>query len=140
MKKTIKLPESVTAAIFNQWRAKHGKLLVVEVEDENTPEYTAEGNELIFDDGNPEDTSKEGETPQKEVKTYISIFKQPNLEVMTEITKRQKTDEIGASKLMFNSCKLFVPEEVMNDFSLYLTTASQLGKLVSQKKSNSRML
>jgi len=137
MKKTVKLPDGVTPAMFNKWRMEHGKLLVVEVEDDNLTEYVADGNELSFDDGADEVDS--GAEP-KEIKKYVSIFKQPTLDLMTEITKRQKTDEIGASRLLFNGCKLFVPEEIMNDFSLYVTTAAELGKLTSQKKSNSNML
>jgi len=134
MKKTIKLPESVTAAILNQWRSKHGKLLVVEVEDESS-DYEVKGSELTFDDGEQE----ESET-KKEVKTFVAIFHQPTLDIMSEVQKRMKNDEIAASKLLFNGCKLFVPDEIMNDMSLYISTAAQLRKLTSQKKSSSKML
>ena len=127
-KKKIKLPAGVTGAMVKQMRQKHGKLLIVTVESEQTPDFEIEGEELVF-----------AEETDKEVKTHVAIFKMPELGLLGEVTKKSKTDEMAALKLMFNGCKLAVDEEIINDTSLYLSVCNQLQQLTGQKKTGSQM-
>ena len=127
-KKTIRLPAGTSAIEVKQLRKKHGRILIVEVEREHVPEFEVEGSELVIEVS--EETTTE---------TFVAIFKQPDKDLMGQINKKAKKDEMASLNLMFNGCKLKVDSEIEEDTSLFLSACKELNKLVSQKKTNSQL-
>ena len=124
-KNSFKLPAGITIANINMWKQTYRKLLIITVDEEQTPDFKVEDGELIIT-----------EAEKKEVETYVAIFREPEMGLLGEVEKKYGKDNMGSLKLLFNGCKLAVDEQIMQSTSLYLSVAKDLQKLTEQKKTN----
>lgn len=65
---------------------------------------------------------------------YHAFFKEPDMKTMSAVAHESKTDEVKASELLFNACKLHIDDAIEQITSLKLSVMRDLGNVVSLKK------
>jgi hypothetical protein len=71
---------------------------------------------------------------------YHAFFKEPDMKTMSAVAHESKTDEVKASELLFNACKLHVDDAIEQITTLKLSVMRDLGNVVSLKKTTFQKL
>ena len=102
-KLNLKLPEGITEEQLQVWRKKHGKLIIVNIEDED-----------------------------KEV--FSAVFKRPNKDILSAMTRKAKQDEINAIFFLYDNCLLAQDDDLKKDDLLKLEASKKLGEFIQKFK------
>lgn len=60
---------------------------------------------------------------------HVAYFKRPTLEVMSAVSKTNKTDEVKSAAVLYDNCFLGGDPEIRQDAILFMKATEQLGKI-----------
>lgn len=69
-----------------------------------------------------------------------AIFRQPDIDAISEMEKKMQESEINAIKFMYHYCKVAADPEIDEDISLKLSVMNDLQKVVAKKKTTFQRL
>lgn len=98
--KNKELPGGITTTQLQAWKAKHGKVLAIEVDVDD------EGKDVA-----------------------VGYFKRPDLPIIALAT-REQSDTIKSNKILYTNCWLGGDERLLNDDILMLSAMNLMKKLV----------
>lgn len=62
-------------------------------------------------------------------KEYVGIFRRPDMQILSLVNAKYKSDETAALQALYQNTKLAVDEEIEKDAVLKVAVAGQLGEL-----------